>query len=103
MVEKRGCLSCRNLDDGAFCAVYGKRIPFLKFGANCVRFESGESWAAPIRPSKCKHCGEEEYPVVGDGKGPHAASLSCSSCGRHIAWMSKADFEFYHELVEALR
>lgn len=103
MEEKRGCLSCRNLNDGAVCDVYGKRIPFVNFGSSCVWFEKGDEKVAPLQPRECKYCGAFAYPAVGDGKGPHAASLNCAECGRHIGWMKRADFEFYEKLTEALQ
>ena len=103
MDEKQGCLRCKNLMDGAFCAVYGKRIPFVEFGSSCVWFDEGDCHINPLRSVTCKYCGEIEHPLLGAGKGPHAASLNCRSCGRFITWMKKADFEFYQKLVEALQ
>ena len=103
MKEQRGCLSCRNLTDGAVCDVYGKRIPFVNFGSSCVWFEGWKNAVAPLKQTECKYCGAVEYPTVGDGKGPHAASLNCATCGRHIGWMKRVDFDFYKKLVEALQ
>jgi hypothetical protein len=30
-----------------------------------------------------------DYLVVGEGKGPHAYRLTCSTCGRFVGWVSK--------------
>ena len=27
--------------------------------------------------------------AIGEGKGPHAAKVTCSDCGRFIQWLSK--------------
>lgn len=37
----------------------------------------------------CRHCGCTTG-RVGAGADPHAASLVCTGCDRHIAWLSEA-------------
>jgi hypothetical protein len=43
-----------------------------------------------VRLSQQCRCGETVL-VVGPRNGPHAAELTCSSCSRHVKWLSKRD------------
>lgn len=40
------------------------------------------------------------HAVIGEGKGPHRASLFCSRCERHRGWMSNEAHAFVTEVVE---
>ena len=42
------------------------------------------------RPKPCGHCGCVAFKVA-PGKGPHAAALYCTGCGRFGAWLSKRE------------
>ncbi len=51
----------------------------------------------PIAPAQqyagerpCR-CGSMDF-IISKGKGPHAAGLSCSRCGRFSRWLSRAHF-----------
>jgi hypothetical protein len=46
----------------------------------------------------CGACGETVV-VIGQGAGPHAASLHCGSCDRHRGWLPKAITEFLREMI----
>jgi hypothetical protein len=46
----------------------------------------------------CCVCGETDV-VIGQGTGPHAASLHCASCGRHRGWLPKAVTKFLTEMI----
>ncbi len=41
----------------------------------------------------CGVCGETVV-VIGQGRGPHVASLGCASCDRHRGWLPKAVADF---------
>ena len=43
-----------------------------------------------VRLSQQCRCGETVL-VVGPKNGPHIAELACSSCSRHVKWLSKRD------------
>jgi hypothetical protein len=40
----------------------------------------------------CRSCGAESF-LTGPGKGPHVASLTCVTCGRHGGWLSRTEAE----------
>jgi hypothetical protein len=48
-------------------------------------------------PHGCQ-CGHDLL-IVGQGKGPHAAALTCSRCSRHCGWMSHESHTFLTETV----
>jgi hypothetical protein len=39
----------------------------------------------------CKSCCETEFPLVGEGVGPHAGKLICVACGKFLRWIPKSD------------
>ena len=43
-----------------------------------------------VRLNQQCRCGETVL-VVGPQNGPHIAELTCSSCSRHVKWLSKRD------------
>ena len=43
-------------------------------------------------------CGETTV-VIGQGAGPHVASLQCAGCNRHRGWLPKAIAEFLVDVV----
>ncbi|MCU7805919.1 MAG: DEAD/DEAH box helicase [Candidatus Thiodiazotropha sp. (ex Lucinoma borealis)] len=49
-------------------------------------------WAKTRHKSKpinhCKHCGSTDLKKL-PGKGPHASGIGCTSCGKHLGWISK--------------
>jgi hypothetical protein len=46
----------------------------------------------------CCECGETVV-VIGPGKGPHTASLHCTTCNRHRGWLPKTIAEFLLEAI----
>jgi hypothetical protein len=46
----------------------------------------------------CAVCGETAV-IIGEGAGPHVASLHCAGCDRHRGWLSKAITEFLLEMI----
>jgi hypothetical protein len=42
-------------------------------------------------PTPCLNC-TDNFATIGPGKGPHKASLRCTSCMRFRGWMSIEDF-----------
>jgi hypothetical protein len=48
----------------------------------------------------CITCGETVV-VIGEGTGPHAASLRCSNCDRHRGWLPRAIASFLSETVRS--
>jgi hypothetical protein len=46
----------------------------------------------------CGECGETVV-VIGDGAGPHIASLRCAACNRHRGWLPKTVAEFLLETI----
>jgi hypothetical protein len=49
-------------------------------------------------PDTCQ-CGSCDA-VIGEGKGPHRASLFCSRCEAHRGWMANEAHAFVAELVK---
>src|SRR5262249_47121489 len=47
----------------------------------------------------CCQCGSYQA-VIGEGKGPHRASLICSECQRHRGWMTHESHAFVTEFTE---
>jgi Single-strand binding protein family len=41
-------------------------------------------------PLACPHCGACDVPLLGPGRGPHAAAASCRACGRFLKWLPQA-------------
>ena len=39
-------------------------------------------------PGTCPRCGSHSH-VIGEGRGPHYASILCQNCGRFIRWVPK--------------
>ena len=52
-----------------------------------------------VRLSDRCQCGSCDA-VIGEGKGPHRASLFCSRCERHRGWTSNEAHAFVTEVVE---
>ena len=52
-----------------------------------------------VRLSQQCRCGETVL-VVGPGKGPHIALLTCSSCSQFVGWLSKRDAAATCEAIE---
>jgi hypothetical protein len=52
-----------------------------------------------IQLPDCCQCGSCDA-VIGEGKGPHSASLFCSQCERHRGWMTNESHAFVSELIE---
>jgi hypothetical protein len=48
-------------------------------------------------PDRCL-CGSYDA-VIGEGKGPHRASLFCNQCGKHHGWMANEAHVFVAEVV----
>jgi hypothetical protein len=44
-------------------------------------------------------CGSHDV-VIGEGKGPHRASLFCSRCEKHRGWMANEAHAFVAEVVK---
>jgi hypothetical protein len=63
--------------------------------------------AAPIDPlyglfvqlSDTCRCGSR-VAIIGEGKGPHRASLFCERCGTHRGWMANAAHAFVSKIIE---
>ena len=54
-----------------------------------------------VQPANaCRHC-DDAVAIVGPGKGPHAASMCCRSCGCHRGWLSRANHTFINNLIDA--
>jgi hypothetical protein len=51
-----------------------------------------------ILPQQCQ-CGEF-IAITGSSRGPHYASLICSGCGTHRAWMSSATYNFLTTIID---
>jgi hypothetical protein len=51
-----------------------------------------------VRVNRQCQCGETVL-VVGPRNGPHAAELTCSSCARHVKWLSKPDAAAVFEAI----
>ncbi len=49
-------------------------------------------------PDVCSECGEV-VALIGAGKGPHKASLSCNSCGHFRGWISAESYNFIAEII----
>lgn len=49
-------------------------------------------------PRPCRRC-SSELAVIGPGKGPHAASLTCAECETHRGWLSHEFHRFITEIV----
>jgi hypothetical protein len=49
----------------------------------------------PPQPCRCG-C---ELAVIGEGKGPHIASLHCAECATHHGWVSHATHKFLTETI----
>lgn len=54
-----------------------------------------------LPPQPCR-CGCE-LAVIGEGKGPHIASLFCVECGVHRGWVSHAVHKFITEIIDRIR
>jgi hypothetical protein len=52
-----------------------------------------------VRLSDRCQCGSCDA-VIGEGKGPHRASLFCSRCERHRGWMANEAHAFVAEVVK---
>ena len=46
----------------------------------------------------CAACGETVV-VIGQGAGPHVASLHCASCDRHRGWLPETVASFLRETI----
>jgi hypothetical protein len=46
----------------------------------------------------CAACGDTAV-IIGEGAGPHIASLRCACCDRHRGWLPKAVADFLTDLV----
>jgi hypothetical protein len=51
-----------------------------------------------VRPSQPCRCGCE-LAVIGEGNGPHIASLHCAECDTHRGWVSHTAHKFLTEIV----
>lgn len=51
-----------------------------------------------LLPQPCR-CGEGRS-VVGSYKGPHHASVACSRCGKHRAWLSGTTTAFLNAILD---
>jgi hypothetical protein len=49
-------------------------------------------------PTPCPSCARN-VATIGEGRGPHKASLHCTACERHRGWMSIEAFHFVSDLV----
>jgi hypothetical protein len=49
-------------------------------------------------PWPCRGCGCE-LATIGEGKGPHAASLHCIGCKMHRGWLSHTTHKFLIEII----
>ena len=38
----------------------------------------------------CPQCGASGAPIIGPGRGPHAAQARCAQCGRWLKWVGQA-------------
>jgi hypothetical protein len=52
-----------------------------------------------VQLSDCCQCGSCDT-VIGEGKGPHSASLFCSRCERHRGWIANEAHVFVTEVVK---
>jgi hypothetical protein len=51
-----------------------------------------------VLPQRCQ-CGES-IAITGSSRGPHCASIICSRCGTHRAWMSGATYSFISTIID---
>jgi hypothetical protein len=51
-----------------------------------------------VLPQRCQ-CGES-IAITGSSRGPHYASIICSGCGTHRAWMSGATYNFITSIID---
>jgi hypothetical protein len=56
---------------------------------------------AEITGGNCPRC-RGKLAVIREGKGPHAAELTCLTCNRHRGWVGKTTAKRISELVERL-
>ena len=52
-----------------------------------------------VQLSDSCQCGSYDA-VIGEGKGPHRASLFCSKCERHRGWMANEAHAFVTQVIE---
>ena len=48
----------------------------------------------------CRFCGSLKMDII-EGKPPHGKGLSCTGCGRHNGWLSKADEQLLCEFIHS--
>jgi hypothetical protein len=53
-----------------------------------------------ILPQRCQ-CGTSTA-VIGSSRGPHHASIRCSCCGIHRAWLSGETFRFVQTIIDTI-
>jgi hypothetical protein len=54
-----------------------------------------------VMPGTCPKC-RCGVAIIGPGKGPHAASLTCAGCRRHRGWLAKPEADFIREIIRAV-
>jgi hypothetical protein len=52
-----------------------------------------------ISPRPCGSCGSQ-LASIGSSRGPHAASLTCLECSRHVGWLSGETHRFITEIID---
>ena len=51
-----------------------------------------------VQPPQPCRCGCE-LAVIGEGKGPHVASLHCAECETHCGWIPRETHRFLTEII----
>jgi hypothetical protein len=51
-----------------------------------------------VMASACPEC-RHRVAVIGPGKGPHTAALTCARCRQHRGWMSIQEADFIKEII----
>jgi hypothetical protein len=51
-----------------------------------------------VLPDFCPKC-RSGMAIIGPGKGPHVASLTCAGCRHHRGWLSKQKADFIKQII----
>jgi hypothetical protein len=51
-----------------------------------------------VMPVACPKC-RNRLAIIGPGKEPYAASLTCAPCCRHCGWLTKQETDFINNII----
>jgi hypothetical protein len=48
---------------------------------------------------ECRNCGSN-HGTLGSSSGPHCASVICTNCGCHLAWLARESADFIKSVID---